>query len=335
VVTAALVLSVGSLSQPSAQSTSRATLAAVKAGDDGRLRALLKAGADPNARDADGMTPLVCTAFKGSLGTATILLDGGADPNGQDILGMTPLHAAAFEGRLEVIHLLLARGASAMARDKWGHDPLFYALQNNRTEAANLLRSAQAGKPTKPAGPPSRSVEQAGKVAPQPPQPPLPPPLATRKYTDETLSRGGSPVIPVNPSDECCPPQDSYRPPIQPSQPTVTSSQVVAEGRTEGHRNRIRQLNLDKEPLMARSRELQQACDQAMYASQGRGGTATPVLVDPTDSRNQANVYGRSGSSDQPEACRELWTLRSELNRIESEIGALQSEMYTLQYNRR
>lgn len=330
----ALWLCMGSVVQAQAPITSQSMVAAVKAGDDARLRALLKAGADPNVRDADGMTPLVCTAFKGSLDRTAILLDGGADPNGQDILGMTPLHAAAFEGRLEIIRLLLARGASAMARDKWGHDPLFYALQNKQLQAADLLRSAQVAKPARATGAPSKSLEQVAKGT-APPPPPVSPPVATRRYTDETLGSGGLPVNPVNPADECCPPQDSYRPPIQSSQPTMTLSQIEADRRAEGLRNRIRQLNLDKEPFMARSRDLQQACDQAMYASQGRGGPATPVLVDPTDSRNQAIVSGRGGSNDQPEACRELWAVRSELNRIESEIGALQNEIYTLQYNRR
>jgi ankyrin repeat protein len=38
-------------------------------------------------------------------------LDAGADPNAKQSGGWTPLHAAAMNGNLELVELLLARGA--------------------------------------------------------------------------------------------------------------------------------------------------------------------------------------------------------------------------------
>ena len=57
------------------------------------LKALLAAGADPNARDAEGATPLHMAAYTSRTENAVILLQAGADPLlkthiGRDVLSM-------------------------------------------------------------------------------------------------------------------------------------------------------------------------------------------------------------------------------------------------------
>jgi hypothetical protein len=57
-------------------------------------RALLQAGAHPDARSGDGVTPLHETALSNAVEVARALLDGGADVDAREQEGMTPLHFA-------------------------------------------------------------------------------------------------------------------------------------------------------------------------------------------------------------------------------------------------
>ena len=82
------------------------------------VRALLDARVDPDppARNDAGMRPLHSAAATGGAGDAEVaqlLLDAGADANARQHGGYTPLHAAAHNGNVELVDLLLARGADA------------------------------------------------------------------------------------------------------------------------------------------------------------------------------------------------------------------------------
>ncbi len=100
---------------------------------------LLKNGADVNARDTLGETPLFLAARKGFETIVKSLLDHGADANAKTRRGCTPLHAAADSGLAEIVALLLARGAVADAKDQSGLTPLFYAVCKGHTKAAEIL----------------------------------------------------------------------------------------------------------------------------------------------------------------------------------------------------
>ncbi|HWO00163.1 MAG TPA: ankyrin repeat domain-containing protein [Blastocatellia bacterium] len=95
------------------------TLAALK-GDTGLVTELLKAGADPDACDGQGRTPLIEAAFGGHVDTLSALLGAGADPNARDADGWTPLMEAASKGRLDVVRRLLAAAADVNASDRDG-----------------------------------------------------------------------------------------------------------------------------------------------------------------------------------------------------------------------
>ena len=71
------------------------------------VRELLKYGANPNAQDSEGNTPLhlLCSIFSKdlplSIQIAEILLESGADPNSKNFDGWGPLHLIVRRGHLE------------------------------------------------------------------------------------------------------------------------------------------------------------------------------------------------------------------------------------------
>ena len=98
---------------PAARSGNRALHLAVAMADPEVVQLLLDAGADPNARNRDGETPLIWAAQGGRGDVATLLLDRGADP---EIRGgrqeWTALSWAEASGHTEVAELLRGHGAS-------------------------------------------------------------------------------------------------------------------------------------------------------------------------------------------------------------------------------
>jgi len=108
----------------------------------------IKAGADIEARDQDGWTPLLVAASNNSsYEVITILLKAGANIEVRNKSGATPLiAAAAFNTNPEVISVLVKAGADIQARDNnFGLTPLMAAAAyNSNPEVITSLLKAGA-----------------------------------------------------------------------------------------------------------------------------------------------------------------------------------------------
>lgn len=95
--------------------------AAVRNHTNSIMEILLQYGADVNARNARGITPLQEAAGIGSQEIVKLLLQAGADPNAVSKIGNdTPLLIAAHKGHATIISPLIEAGADILQQDREG-----------------------------------------------------------------------------------------------------------------------------------------------------------------------------------------------------------------------
>jgi ankyrin repeat protein len=109
-----------------AQEHSPALNTAIRNGDLKQVKSLLAKGANINAQDADGTTPLMHAVVNAGADCVKLLIEKGADPNLSNKVGATALMWAVND--LKKIQLLLARGAQVNAVSKDEKSPLLLAL---------------------------------------------------------------------------------------------------------------------------------------------------------------------------------------------------------------
>ena len=101
---------------------------------------LIWKGADINAVDSSGTTPLGRAVISESKEAVEFLINHNAELNTQDNTGMTPLHYAADSENREIMLLLLNSGADKKIRDYEGRPPLSIAMARNHREIVKVLR---------------------------------------------------------------------------------------------------------------------------------------------------------------------------------------------------
>ena len=116
---------------------------------------LLESGADPNATNAYGDTPLHMAATTESVEGLRMLLAAGADPDARNQIGARPLHAAVQSDASRDImgapskawmrvEALLTAGANPEARMDNGASPLLWAARHDDPTTAAVLLTAGA-----------------------------------------------------------------------------------------------------------------------------------------------------------------------------------------------
>lgn len=124
-----------------------ALLTAAERGHGPVIAALVAGGhASTLSRGGDtGRTPLHAAAALGRLGACETLLGLGADPNAEDDHGCTPLCRAAAGGSAAAVRLLVAAGAAVGANNNsFAGTPLLEAVAGGHLEAARALHELGA-----------------------------------------------------------------------------------------------------------------------------------------------------------------------------------------------
>lgn len=93
---------------------------AAKNGNDEAVASAIAAGASVNAKNGNGMTPLMLASLYGHTKAADLLLNSKADVSASNNDGNTALHMAAFLAHPKIVRLLLAGRASPEAKNRKG-----------------------------------------------------------------------------------------------------------------------------------------------------------------------------------------------------------------------
>lgn len=120
-------------------------------GDSLRIIEILwKHGGRTDATNNLGVTPLMRAIQSVEEGAVKTLLACRADVSPTDNGGRTALHFAAIAGSLQIVDLLVANGANVNAKDHDGHTPAWSALYYGNNGIAERLATAGAGRETPP-----------------------------------------------------------------------------------------------------------------------------------------------------------------------------------------
>ncbi len=110
---------------------------------------LLKAGANPDVRNANGVTPFLFAVRYDNLRCVQLLYDAGANIHETDGEGANALHVAAKSGAKSVVPFLIAHGVDVRQKDLHGRTALEYAQKTKCGEIAMMLRRKMSGNAAK------------------------------------------------------------------------------------------------------------------------------------------------------------------------------------------
>jgi ankyrin repeat protein len=117
--------------------------AAAAANDSAPVGELLSRGADIEARDAQGRSPLLLATRENAVDAARVLIGAGADVNAKDDIGDSPYLYAGAEGRLQILRMTLKAGADLASVNRYGGTALIPAAHHGHVATVHeLLKTA-------------------------------------------------------------------------------------------------------------------------------------------------------------------------------------------------
>jgi ankyrin repeat protein len=114
--------------------------AAAAVGNIRLIELLIDKGADLNAPDRRGISPLIVACATGQISSAKTLIEAGAKINIKPTLAPTALIVAIQSGNVQLVETLLHAKAKVDQSDIFGTTPLQAALLTNR---ANIIKQVE------------------------------------------------------------------------------------------------------------------------------------------------------------------------------------------------
>jgi Ankyrin repeats (3 copies) len=111
-------------------------------GLDSIVREALKNGADIDADDQSGKTPLHWASERGHLGIVRLLIEHHANTEAQDHEGLTSLHRAVQAGNFDIVSELVNAHVDANKPTFDQRTPLHLAVESKRTDIVQFLLDA-------------------------------------------------------------------------------------------------------------------------------------------------------------------------------------------------
>src|ERR1041385_7320396 len=87
------------------------------------------------SKPKDSTPPLIQALASGEYAKAKALIEKGANPNAKDASGVTPLMWAADQEQPEIVEMLLARGAKVNEKDRGGTSALLTTVTHGDLRA--------------------------------------------------------------------------------------------------------------------------------------------------------------------------------------------------------
>ncbi|MCL4360835.1 ankyrin repeat domain-containing protein [Candidatus Dependentiae bacterium] len=117
-------------------------------GDVNAIKILKQAGADVDAKNIHGDTPLLEATRRNITKAVKKLIEFGANANERNNYKFAPIHNAVINENLEMINSLLNAGANINVQDFLGKTPLDFAINRGNEDIKNYLieHGAKSGK---------------------------------------------------------------------------------------------------------------------------------------------------------------------------------------------
>jgi ankyrin repeat protein len=114
-------------------------LAAAAVGDAAAIARALADGADPDARDADGMPATMLATRGGHVEALRALIEAEADVDAQDSTLDNPMLYAGREGLLDILRAVAEAGADPTITNRYGGVALIPASERGHVEVVRYL----------------------------------------------------------------------------------------------------------------------------------------------------------------------------------------------------